>query len=212
MAVSSGTKRKRTFPPSEDLGPYLHHPIHRDYVGWPDGTIWFTKSGKILNGGDSNGHTRICIGGKGMSRHRFNFEIGEQRCIIDNMDIDHINGNKKDDSWSNLQKLSRDEHNAKPRADNPHMARKRPETRGQKLIATDTNTITGQISKFASHKEAAKKLGTSLTTVCTCLKECRNVSNYTLEVDSPTQWICHLRNGETFPRIGRLLMALKHKF
>jgi hypothetical protein len=46
----AGGKRKRAanFPPPADLGPFQTHPVHTDYVGWSDGRILSTKSGKSV--------------------------------------------------------------------------------------------------------------------------------------------------------------------
>lgn len=106
-----GVKRKRqTYAPPSDRGPYLHHPVHIEYVGWPDGTLWSTKSGRFIEGRSKNGYTLLGIGEKNFARHRFNFEIAHQRVISESMEIDHINTNKKDDAWHNLQELSKQAH------------------------------------------------------------------------------------------------------
>jgi hypothetical protein len=84
------------------LGPFKHHPVHEDYVGWPNGTIWSIKSGKFIEGCLKDGYRNMEIAGKYATKHRFNFEIANQRMIGAGMDIDHINGDKNDNNWGNL--------------------------------------------------------------------------------------------------------------
>jgi hypothetical protein len=179
-----GAKRKRsTLPPPKNLGPYLRHPVHTNYVGWSDGKIWSTKSEKFLMGTISDGgYPFLSIGGGHFLKHRFNFEIAHQRPVAANMDIDHTNGDKKDGSWSNLQELTRAEHLAKTRMDNPQSARV-AETRGQRLVATHIET--GKELLFVSQLDAAKELGVPPTTLWGRLKDEKQVGPYTIKVICP---------------------------
>jgi hypothetical protein len=102
MATVGAKRKRRTYKPPTELGPFQRHPVYGDYVGWPDGTIWSSKSGKFIEGGHKDGYRNMAIAGKYATKHRFNFEIANQRVIGDKMDIDHINGDKNDNSWGNL--------------------------------------------------------------------------------------------------------------
>lgn len=171
--ASVGAKRKRSYiPPPVELGAFKCHPKHTKYVGWSDGTIWSTKSGKFIRGAKNYGYSwlnlRDCGNRLQVSKHRFNFEIVHQRTISDGMDIDHINGDKKDDRWSNLQELTRVEHNAKTSASNPQIGHKSAQALGQKVIAVDMHT--GEEFSFISQTDAARELGLLQASVNMCLK------------------------------------------
>ena len=117
-----------------------------------------------------------------MLKHRFNFEIASQRIIANGMDIDHINGDKNDDSWSNLQELSRVDHNVKTRTDNPLMWKKLSETKSLRVIATHIET--GEESHFQSCSDAARMLGLHPASICLNLKgRCTRVGQYKFLAD-----------------------------
>jgi hypothetical protein len=182
MATAGAKRKRQTYAPPSDRGPYLHHPVHTEYVGWLDGTLWSTKSGQFIEGRLKNGYTLLGIRGGNFVRHRFNFEIAHQCSIPELMEIDHMNTIKKDDAWHNLQQLTRLAHAAKTAIDNPDSGRKSSETQGLKLIATHIDT--GETRKFSSQNDAAKQLGLDQANIGKHLRrKLKRVGRYTFEVD-----------------------------
>jgi hypothetical protein len=119
-------------------------------------------------------YTLLTIDGKGIRKHRLNFEITMGRAIGPGMDVDHIvtppkhtDGSKRptqDDSWKNLQELPRTKHNRKTQADNPQAGKKRGATQGFPVIARHVET--GGEIRYESITDAAKTLKISRWSIC----------------------------------------------
>jgi hypothetical protein len=182
MATIGAKRKRQTYHPPSELGPYHHHPVHQEYVGWQDGRIWSTKSGKFIEGRSKNGYTLLGIGAANISRHRFNFEIANQRCTEEKREIDHIDQNKMNDSWANLQELTKNEHAKKTANDNPDSGRKGSISQGSSIVAK--NLDTGVESNFHSHMEAARELGLDAQNIGKQLMgKLTRVGRYTFAVD-----------------------------
>jgi hypothetical protein len=98
------------------------------------------------------------------------------------MEIDHINGDKKDDAWGNLQELTKLAHAQKTAADNPGSDKKVSETQGLKIFATHIET--GDTLSFNSPGDAAHQLGLTQTNIAQHMKDKgRRVVLYTFKVD-----------------------------
>ncbi|GAQ90920.1 hypothetical protein KFL_007020070 [Klebsormidium nitens] len=180
----TGAKRKRqTYEPPTELGRYLHHPVQKEYVGYPDGSIWSKKSGAFIQGSLNGEYVLINLGDKNVYRHRFIFEIANQRVIQPLMHVDHINADKTDNSWTNLQELTSQAHAMKTSADNPKRGAKCGVTLGQKLVATHIGT--GEKLSFNSQWHAARELGLHQSNIGKQLRgKLKRVGQYTFEVAS----------------------------
>lgn len=165
-------------PPSSYEG-WRQHYEYKHIFGLPDGRVWNCRLGRFLKGVTNRGYIRLRIDGKVLQRHRLNFEIAHGRAIFPDMEIDHItpspvpnNGTERppqDDSWANLQELTRLEHNIKTRADNPGAGKKRGVTQGFPVIAR--HVATGKETPFASINAAGLTLGLNTTMVWKCIKQ-----------------------------------------
>jgi len=93
---------------------WKEHPIYSNYIGNSEGKIYGLLSNKILQGNIQNEYIKICLHNIKISYplHRFIYECFHGK-IPENYQIDHINGNKLDNSISNLQALSAKDHNQK---------------------------------------------------------------------------------------------------
>lgn len=135
-----------------------------------------------MTGTANNNYTALRVDGVKVLRHRINFEIAKQRPIVEKMDIDHIDGNPKNDSWSNLQELSRAAHVAKTTAINPQLGQKLSVSQGMALVATHIDS--GDRFLYASGGEAAKHLRLNLGNIWRCLKGgTKRVGRYSFAVD-----------------------------
>ncbi|GAQ90529.1 putative endonucleases [Klebsormidium nitens] len=153
-------------PPASYEGWRQHHEYVHIY-GLPDGRVWSCEAGRFLKGTKLNGYIVLRIDGKRIQRHRLNFEIAYGRAILPGMDVDHIvpspipeDGSEQspqDDSWCNLQELSRLEHNRKTLKDNPGAGKKRSVTRGFPVIAR--HVASGREVRYVSVSAAASTLG-----------------------------------------------------
>jgi hypothetical protein len=107
-----------------------------NYLGNSEGKIFSILTNEIINGHNTDGYNRINIHDDKLYNryavHRFIYECfnGE---IEDKMQIDHINGNKLDNSIQNLQALNSKDHNKKTFENNKE-ARLRQAIKKQKKI------------------------------------------------------------------------------
>lgn len=136
---------KQNARPSSYKG-WKQHYKYKHIFGLPDGCVWSCKAGRFLQGRKLRGYVGVTIDKKHILRHRLNFEIAHGRAILPGMEIDHIipspipdDGSERlpqDDSWANLQELTRPEHRRKTIADNPGAGKKAGVTSGFPIIAS----------------------------------------------------------------------------
>lgn len=93
---------------------WKEHPIYSNYLGNSEGKIYGLLSNKILKGHIQNEYFKISIKqiSKSYSLHRFIYECFHGK-IPEKYQIDHINGNKLDNSIDNLQVINAKDHNQK---------------------------------------------------------------------------------------------------
>jgi hypothetical protein len=150
---------KPLIPPPQNVGWIQHH-SNLKYYGKPDGQVWSAKRGRALVGYmEKDGYHHIRIDGKLVKRSRFNLSLSLGRAIKEGFDCDHIVPVEKGggDDWSNLQELSRPDHNRKTAEDNPDVGTKSGITRGIPIIAR--HTVTGVEMPFSTISEAVRDLG-----------------------------------------------------
>jgi hypothetical protein len=142
-----------------------------------------TKNGDILDvkcrihrGTISGGYLYAALYHKKFRKNRITASsfgiLNESNC---DCDVDHIDRNqKKDNSLSNLQVLTRKRHNEKTAADNPNRGKKSGFTRSKPVLAQKCGTNDDFIW-FASVNEASKKLGINVGSISqACRKEAKN--------------------------------------
>ena len=88
------------------------HPVFTNYAATEDGQVFNLLKGKPLKGSVCGGYRKVGLGSNpviGMKFHRFVYECfkGEIGC---DMEIDHIDSNKLNNSFGNLQPLTRSQH------------------------------------------------------------------------------------------------------
>ncbi|GAQ91693.1 putative endonuclease [Klebsormidium nitens] len=153
-------------PPATYAG-WKQHFKYTHIFGLPDGRLWSTKAGKFLEGFQLNGYSRVYIEGKSIARHRINFEISVGRAVGEAMEVDHIvsppllpDGSPygpQDDSWGNLQELTKEDHGKKTMAANPGAGKKRGVRMGFPVISVQV--ATGVERRFKSFRDAAEAYG-----------------------------------------------------
>lgn len=154
-------------PPTTEIG-WKQHFRFRHIYGLPDGRVWSSRIGRFLKGTKQGGYIKIEIDGKGVQKHRLNFEIATGRAIGSGMQIDHkisplqpTDGSERpaqDDSWDNLQELSAKEHQLKTKSENSG-GKKLGVTLGLPVIAV--NLTSGEEQRFTSTWDAARALNVS---------------------------------------------------
>ncbi len=95
-----------------DENKWKEHYKFKGYYGNIDGKIYSTLSSSYMNGYIHNEYLKIYINNKNYTIHKFIYECFKGE-IPEKYQIDHINGNKLDNSINNLQALSAKEHNQK---------------------------------------------------------------------------------------------------
>lgn len=153
-------------PPTAEIGWKQHFKYNHIY-GLPDGRLWSTKLERYLEGTQLNGYCRLKIDGRTIARHRLNFEIAIGRAIADGMEVDHIvsppslpdgsTSEPQDDSWSNLQELTREDHMKKTKAANPDFGKKVGVRLGFPVVCV--HVATGAEQRFDSIADAAAASG-----------------------------------------------------
>lgn len=84
----------------------------------------YTPHGKPIKGlpgcVNNSGYIRIGLNNKDVLAHRIAYRVMTGQEVPDGMDIDHINGDRTDNRWTNMRVVSRSQNNmnAKIRADN----------------------------------------------------------------------------------------------
>lgn len=156
-------------PPSSYEG-WKQHYKYKHLYGLPDGSVWSCHVGRFLKGRMLDGYSVLQIDGKDVRRHRLNFEIDHGRAILPGMEIDHIIPSETpDDSWANLQELTKPEHHRKTLAENPDFGQKSSVTKGSRIIAL--HVASGKEVPYASIKVAASALGLPQATVTLRIRE-----------------------------------------
>jgi hypothetical protein len=120
------------------------HYNFKNYLGNNKGEIFSIHSNEIIKGHNTDGYYRINIHEDKLynrySVHRFIYECFNGK-IDDKLQIDHINGNKIDNSINNLQALNSKDHNEKTFKNNNEIRLKQSVKKQKKilLIEYDTN-------------------------------------------------------------------------
>ena len=93
---------------------FFRHPIYNDYAASPDGEIYSLKKDRVRSIKQSeyrNGyfyfsiyHGKIC---KKYLSHRFIYESINNEILDENIDIDHIDRNPRNNNITNLRKVGR---------------------------------------------------------------------------------------------------------
>jgi hypothetical protein len=159
--------------PPTSFEDWKQHYKYKHIFGIPDGRVWSCESGRFLEGNKFNGYVRLSIEGKGIQKHRLNFEIANGRAIGLDMEVDHIvpsrepeDGSERlppDDSWANLQELTSEEHHLKTRADNPEAGKTSGLTQGFPVFAL--HVASGIEKRHDSIRVAASALNLSIMTI-----------------------------------------------
>jgi hypothetical protein len=169
-ALERPTAPKPLIPPPLLQGWKAHH-AYLAYYGRPDGKVWNAKLGRVLEGCiPPDGYSRIKVDGKLVKRSRFNLSLDLGRAIREGFVCDHILpvSNGGGDEWSNLQELSKPDHNRKTALDNPDAGKKRGITLGIPIVARHVGT--GDETRFTSVNVAVRELGFSDIVISRSLK------------------------------------------
>jgi hypothetical protein len=137
------------------------HLILTDYIANTNGEIINTLTNKTLIGTSyGDGRITITIKKRKYQKHRFIMECLYNTVIPKQYDIDHINRDPANNTYKNLQILTRKEHCQKTANDNPNRGKKTGVLYSKKLIRTKygNNGIVIEQTEFASIREACSVL------------------------------------------------------
>ncbi|GAQ91644.1 HNH nuclease [Klebsormidium nitens] len=173
----SRSHSEQNAPPASYDGWKQHYKFMNIY-GLPDGSVWSCEVGRFLKGRFKSGYIQFNINGQMIQRHRLNFEIAHGRAISPGMEIDHIipspkpeDGSERplqNDSWANLQELTRPEHQRKTARDNPGSGQKRSVTGGFPIIVR--HVASSKEERYSSIRDAASTLGLDRKTMQKCIQ------------------------------------------
>lgn len=131
------------------------HFEHSNYAADHAGNVYNVKRDKEITGYKGNtGYIAVTINGKRTYAHRFVWECFHGKQIPEKHQIDHVNGDKLDNSIENLQCLSHSDHAKKTARDNPDRITKRQDT----VKAVCCQHQSGNITRYASVREAVTML------------------------------------------------------
>jgi hypothetical protein len=137
------------------------HPILTSYIANTSGEIINTLTNKTLIGTSyGDGRITITIKKRKYQKHRFIMECLYNTVIPKQYDIDHINRDPANNTFKNLQILTRKEHCQKTADDNPDRGKKTGRLYSKGVIRTKYDTD-GKIidqTEFVSIKEACTVL------------------------------------------------------
>lgn len=93
---------------------WREHPLYKNHMVNEAGQVYGLYRGKVQAGHvREDGYVDLGIDGQTKSYHRFIWEAWNNSVLDNNIEIDHINKNTQDNRPSNLQPLTKPEHNAK---------------------------------------------------------------------------------------------------
>ena len=146
---------------------YFAHPTFPNYVANKFGQVYSLYTGKeLLKKPSAYGYIQLTIlndvGTKAMKfKHTIVWESNIGTLVPTGYQIDHIDQNKKNNSFENLQCLSRRDHMIKTNKDNPHIIKAFSEASNRKVIRISDS----HASEFPSRVEAAESVFGSVKAV-----------------------------------------------
>ena len=118
----------------------------------PDTGSVFRKGKLCSQKGNKEGYLRASFKGKQYYQHQLAFFLVEKRWA---KEIDHINGIKSDNRWSNLREVTRSQNNMNKRSLN---LTKRPHNWWEVRVVKDKEVSSEKYKCFGQAVKAAKKL------------------------------------------------------
>lgn len=157
----------------EDPISKLHvHPVYTQYGATEDGVIIRVGKRAPMKSNNSVGYLRVSLSIHGKTKmvlnHRFLYEAYHKLTLSKEHEVDHIDGNRHNNSIHNLKALTTAEHRRKTAADNPFVGRRVGISLGKEIASEFTATSNVQV--FSSSKEASRILGVSRRGIIDCLR------------------------------------------
>jgi hypothetical protein len=157
-----------------------------NYLGNSEGKIFSILTNEIINGHNTDGYYKINIHDDKLYNrynvHRFIYECFNSE-IEDKMQIDHINGNKLDNSIQNLQALNSKDHNKKTFENNTEARLKQAIKKQKKILLIEYDKNNKIISEkiYNCANELEEVLGLARQRIAIYTKNERRYNNYLLK-------------------------------
>ena len=145
---------------------WFPHPLLKNYLANPEGEVFSLITNRVLSSKPNlDGYVELCFKHSDMTvrknKHIFVWEVKEQILVEKGFHIDHIDANKDNNSFTNLQKLSASDHGKKTYLQNKHVTANCAVNLMKAVIRNKINE-SGDILEqivFSSRKAAASALG-----------------------------------------------------
>lgn len=156
----------------DDKDVWFMHPKYTGYEANCEGKIRNILTQHEMRAHKGGGYMRVTLfvegKGKKVLCHRFAYEACVHKHVLSReFDVDHIDNDPLNNIVSNLQKMTKKEHNWKTSAANPGAGAKRAHHFSKPVVATHISS--GNTKTFASSHEAARVLGVNQGNVSNCL-------------------------------------------
>jgi hypothetical protein len=141
---------------------YFAHPSFPNYLANKYGQVYSLYTNKHLNFKPAaNGYIQLMLTndvGREIAKykHKIVWESNNGILVPLGYEIDHIDQNKVNNAFVNLQCISRQVHRTKTHLENPHTIKALLEASNRKVIRTSEST--GNVRKFYSRMEAAESV------------------------------------------------------
>ena len=154
---------------------YFSHPSFPNYLANKFGQVYSLYTNReLVNKPSANGYTRLMmlntVGTTVIKfKQRIVWESNTGTLVPTGYEIDHIDQNKKNNAFENLQCLSRRDHMIKTQRDNPHISKSLAAGSNRKVIRT--SDFNESVIEFPSRVEAAESVLGSAEAVCKAIKK-----------------------------------------
>ena len=154
---------------------YFPHPLCPNYVANKFGQVYSLYTNKeLIKKPSADGYTRMRlvrdIGTRILKlKHIIVWESTNSTLVPTEYQIDHIDQNKENNSFENLQCITKQAHMKKTHKENPHISKSFAEASNRRVIRKCIHSDT--VVEFDSKKDAAKSVLGSARAVCDAIRK-----------------------------------------